>query len=382
MKSLIRLLAICAGLLVAGTAVAGPYPDRPVRLVVGFAAGGPTDVIARIVAEKLSASLGQQFYVEDKPGAGSNIASAEVAKGAPDGYTLTVVSTGFMVNMSLYAHVPYDAVKDFAPITMVAYSPNVLVTNPSVPAKSVKELIALIKANPGKYSFAGPGIGSTPHLSGELFKQKFGLEMVHVPYPGAAPAITSTIGGHTPIAFTALPPALANIKDGKLRALALLAVKRSKEIPDVPTMAGGRLFRPGSRHPDRRIGAGRHAEGDHRPAASRDRQGGGPTRCRGPFDEARLRAGGQQAGGVRLAHQERDREVGQGGARRASAYRMTPHSAACCAGGRIDSNPSAAVAEMVVRTISRASCAGHGRPRCIVARLSHITTSPAFHVCT
>ena len=132
----------------------------------------------------MSAALGQQFFVEDKPGAGSNIASAEVAKAAPDGYTLTVVSTGFMVNMSLYAHVPYDAVKDFAPITMVAYSPNVIVVNPSVPAKSVKELIALIKANPGKYSFAGPGIGSTPHLSGELFKQKFGLEMVHVPYPG------------------------------------------------------------------------------------------------------------------------------------------------------------------------------------------------------
>ena len=237
MTSIIRLLAICAGLLVAGSAVAGPYPDHPVRLVVGFAAGGPTDVIARIVAEKLSASLGQQFYVEDKPGAGSNIASAEVAKAAPDGYTLTVVSTGFMVNMSLYAHVPYDAVKDFAPITMVAYSPNVLVINPSLPAKSVKELIALIKANPSKYSFAGPGIGSTPHLSGELFKQIFGLEMVHVPYPGAAPAITSTIGGHTPIAFTALPPALANVQSGKLRALAVLAVKRSDELPDVPTMA-------------------------------------------------------------------------------------------------------------------------------------------------
>ncbi len=134
----------------------GPYPDHPVRMLVGFAAGGPTDVIARIVAQKLSASLGQQFYVDDKPGAGGNIANAEVAKAAPDGYTLTVVSTGFMVNMSLYAHVPYDAVKDFAPITMVAYSPNVIVVNPSVPAKIVKELIELIKANPGKYSFAGP----------------------------------------------------------------------------------------------------------------------------------------------------------------------------------------------------------------------------------
>jgi len=238
MKIVTRLFALCAGLFIAGSAgAAGQYPDHPVRLVVGFAAGGPTDVIARIVAQKLSAALGQQFYVDDKPGAGGNIANAEVAKAAPDGYTIAVVSTGFMVNMSLYAHVPYDAVKDFAPITMVAFSPNVLVVNPSVPAKSVKELIDLIKAKPGKYSFAGPGIGSTPHLSGELFKQKFGLDLVHVPYPGAAQAINSAIAGDTQIAFTALPPALGNIKAGKLRGLAILAVKRSDELPDVPTMA-------------------------------------------------------------------------------------------------------------------------------------------------
>ena len=236
MRTIVRVLVFCIAIFPGGSAGAQNYPNHPVRMVVGFTAGGPTDVIARIVAEKLSASLGQQFYVENKPGAGSNIASAEVAKAPPDGYTLTVVSTGFMVNMSLYASVPYDAVKDFAPVTMVAFSPNVITVNPSVPAKNVKELIALIKANPGKYSFAGPGIGSTPHLSGELFKQIFGLDMVHVPFPGAAQAVQSTVGGHTQIAFTALPPALANIKDGKLRALALLAVGRSTELPDVPTM--------------------------------------------------------------------------------------------------------------------------------------------------
>jgi len=244
MKIITRLFAFCAGLLIATgagaqgapTGAAAHYPDRPVRMLVGFAAGGPTDVIARIVAQKLSTSLGQQFYVDDKPGAGGNIANAEGAKAAPDGYTLVVESTGFMVNMSLYAKVPYDAVKDFAPITMVAYSPNVISVNPSVPAKSVKELIALIKANPNKYSFAGPGIGSTPHLSGELFKQIFALDMVHVPFPGAAQAVSATLAGHTQIAFTALPPALANIKDGKLRALAVLADKRATELPDVPTM--------------------------------------------------------------------------------------------------------------------------------------------------
>jgi len=243
MKSL-GLLTLCASLMVGGSPDAQDaparggthYPEHSVRVVVGFTAGGPTDVIARIIAERLSTSTGQQFYVDNRPGAGSNIASAEVAKAAPDGYTIIVVSTGFMVNMSLYAHVPYDAVKDFAPITMVAYSPNVVLVNPSVPANNVRELIELIKANPNKYSFAGPGIGSTPHLSGELFKQKFGLDMVHVPFPGAAQAISSAIAGHTPIAFTALPPALANIQEGKLRALALLAVKRSREIPNVPTM--------------------------------------------------------------------------------------------------------------------------------------------------
>jgi tripartite-type tricarboxylate transporter receptor subunit TctC len=236
MRFMVRLLVFCSVIFATAAAHAENYPNRPVRMVVGFTAGGPTDVIARIVAEKLSTSLGQQFYVENKPGAGSNIASAEVAKAPPDGYTLSVVSTGFMVNMSLYASVPYDAVKDFAPITMVAFSPNVISVHPPIPAKTVKELVELIKANPGKYTFAGPGIGSTPHLSGELFKQVFGLEMVHVPYPGAAQAVQSTIGGHTQIAFTALPPALSNIKDGKLRALALLAVKRSSELPDVPTM--------------------------------------------------------------------------------------------------------------------------------------------------
>lgn len=243
MRTRLGLLALGAGLLIGGPAGAQTslsaaihYPEHSVRMVVGFTAGGPTDVIARIIAEKLSTSLGQQFYVDNRPGAGGNIASTEVAKAASDGYTIIVVSTGFMVNMSLYAHVPYDAIKDFAPITMVAYSPNVVVVNPSVPANNVKELIELIKANPNKYSFAGPGIGSTPHLSGELFKQKFSLDMIHVPFPGAAQAISSAIAGHTPIAFTALPPALANIQEGKLRALAVLAVKRNAEIPNVPTM--------------------------------------------------------------------------------------------------------------------------------------------------
>jgi tripartite-type tricarboxylate transporter receptor subunit TctC len=240
MTALIRIAVWLAAMVAAGGAYAqsaGTYPSRSVRVVVGFTAGGPSDVIARIVAQKVSEAWGQQVYVENLPGAGGNTASAQVAKAAPDGYTVMVISTGFIVNASLYAKIPYDPVKDFVPVTLVAASPNVLVVNPSVPAKSVKELIDLIKANPGKYSFAGPGIGSTPHLSGELFKLKFNLDLVHVPFGGAGPAIQSTVAGHTPIAFTALPPALPQIQSSALRGLAILADKRVAALPDLPTMA-------------------------------------------------------------------------------------------------------------------------------------------------
>jgi len=237
MHALIRLLALVAALWVADAAQAQHYPDKSVRVVVGFTAGGPTDVIARIVAQKLSETWGQQFYIENIPGAGSNTASGMVAKTPPDGYTLLVISTGFVVNPSLYAKVPYDAVKDFAPITLVAASPNVVSVHPSVPAKTVQELIALIRANPGKYSFAGPGIGSTPHLSGELFRIRFGLDLVHVPFPGAAPAVGAAIAGHVPIVFSAVPPAISAIQSGQVRALAVTAPKRIPALPDVPTMA-------------------------------------------------------------------------------------------------------------------------------------------------
>jgi tripartite-type tricarboxylate transporter receptor subunit TctC len=235
-----RRTLLLASILLAGTAAVAQaeYPERPITMIVPFAAGGPTDVIARVVAQKLSESLGQQFYVENLPGAGGNTGTATVAKAPADGYTILVVSTGFIVNPSLYAKgVPYDPVKDFAPVTLVAASPNVLTVNPSLPAKSVKELITLVKANPGKYSFAQPATGSTPHLNGELMKLEFGLDLTMVPFTGAAPAVTSTIGGHTPIAFTALPPAMTNIKDGKLRALAVLSTQRVPALPDVPSAA-------------------------------------------------------------------------------------------------------------------------------------------------
>jgi tripartite-type tricarboxylate transporter receptor subunit TctC len=237
LSSIIRLAVGLATLVLAGAACAQPYPDKPVRIIVGFAAGGPTDAIARIVADKLSANLGKQFYVVNQPGAGGNIASGMVATSPGDGYTLIAVSTGFVVNPSLFAKVPYDPIKDFTPITIVAVSPNVISVHPSVPAKNIKELIELIKANPGKYSFAAPGAGSTPHLSGEIFRVTYGLDLPTVQFTGAGPSIQSTVGGHTPVAFSALPSAAAQIKDGLLRALAVTAEKRSPTLPDVPTMA-------------------------------------------------------------------------------------------------------------------------------------------------
>ncbi len=232
-----RGLACLAALVVASAAEAQNYPTKNVRVVVPFAAGGPTDVIARLIALKLSESWGQQFYVENLPGAGGNTGTAQAARTPADGYTLLVVSTGFVVNPSLYARVPYDPVKDFTPVTLVAASPNVVFVHPSVPANSVKELIDLVKSNPAKYSYAQPSTGSTPHLSAELLKLTFGIDLQMVPFTSAALAVNSTLAGHTPVGFTALPPAITNIKEGKLRGLAVMAHKRVDSLPNVMTMA-------------------------------------------------------------------------------------------------------------------------------------------------
>ncbi len=231
-----RGVALCAGLVMASTCwAADTYPDHKVRMIVPFAAGGPTDVIGRMVAERLSDVFGQQVYVEDLPGAGGNLGVEEAKRAAPDGYTILAVSTGFIINPSMYTTIGYDPIKDFAPISLVAASPNVVMVHPSVPAKTLKELVEVIKATPGKYSFAQPATGSTPHLAGELFKQMFNLDMVMVPFNGAPLAVNSTLGGHTPIAFTALPPAIGNIKDGSVRGIAILAKARVAALPDLPT---------------------------------------------------------------------------------------------------------------------------------------------------
>jgi tripartite-type tricarboxylate transporter receptor subunit TctC len=240
MRFTLRSLLACAAIV---TAVAGigpasaAYPEKPVKVIVPFAAGGPTDVMARLIAQKLSESLKQQFYIENRAGAGGNLGMAEVARAAPDGYTVLVASSSFVVNPSLYAKNPYDAYKDFAPVTLAAASPNILVVNSSFPAKSAKELVEILKKEPGKYSIANPGVGTTPQLAAELFKLQLKLDATSVPFGGAGPAIQSAVAGHTPIAFTALPPTSPQVKAGTLRGLAVTSAKRSAALPDVPTMA-------------------------------------------------------------------------------------------------------------------------------------------------
>ena len=235
LKSLAPTVAL--SLLLTGAAAAQPYPAHPVRMIVPFAPAGPTDVFARLLAQKLAAKLGQQFYVENQAGAGGNLGMGNAARAAPDGYSIVFVSTSFIVNPSLFAKIPYDPYKDFAPVTLAAVSPNLLSVHPSIPAKTVMELAAYLKANPGKYSFASAGLGTTPHLSGELFKLSQKLDLVHIPFGGSGPAIQSALAGHTPIAFTVITPAVPQVKAGTLRGLAVTTPKRSPALPDVPTLA-------------------------------------------------------------------------------------------------------------------------------------------------
>ena len=212
------------------------YPARPVRVIVPFAPAGPTDVFARLMAQKLSEQLGVQFYVENVAGAGGNIGAGRAAQSAPDGYTILVNGANHVVNPALYAHVPYDPTADFDPVTIAVSAPAVLTVNPALPVQTVGELVALIKANPGKYSFASPGTGTPPHLVGELFRLSLGLDLVHVPFNGGGPAIGSALAGHTPISFGSVPPAVPLVKDGKLRALAVSTKERLPSLPDVPTI--------------------------------------------------------------------------------------------------------------------------------------------------
>jgi tripartite-type tricarboxylate transporter receptor subunit TctC len=235
-----RFLHLAAGAAVmpavSRNAKAQAYPTRPVRSIVAFAPGGVTDTFARLMAQKLGEHLGQQFYVENIAGATGNIGTGQAARAAPDGYTLLFAFSSYVVNPTLFNKVPYDPYKDFAPVTLAVSSTTVVTVHPAVPAKSVRELVALIRANPGKYSFASAGAGTQAHLAGEQFRLSQGLDLVHVPYNGGGPAIAAVVGGHTPIGFSSPAASIPQIKEGNVRALAITRKTRSQILPDVPTM--------------------------------------------------------------------------------------------------------------------------------------------------
>ncbi len=235
---LVASLVGAAGAMAFSAHAADPkkYPEKPVRIVVGFSAGGTTDVVARIMARELTAELGQSFVIDNKPGAGSNIATELVARAEPDGYTLLFVAVTSAINQTLYPNVKFDLVKDFAPVALGAKVPNVLVVNANVPVKNVQELIAYAKANENKVSYASSGSGTSIHMAGELFKLRTGLKTQHVPYKGSAPALTDLMGGQVQFMFDNMPSAWPHVMSGKLKALAVTTAKRSPTAPDLPTM--------------------------------------------------------------------------------------------------------------------------------------------------
>jgi tripartite-type tricarboxylate transporter receptor subunit TctC len=235
----IRLLCVAIGLSVLNIAsAADPFPTKPLRIVVPFPPGGPADILARTVGDRIAPALGQPVVVDNRPGAGGNIGMELVAKAAPDGHTLALAPAGNLtVNPSLYRNVPYDVGRDFAPVTVIAAVPNVLVLNPQVPAKDLAELIAYAKANPGKLNFSSPGPGSGAHLAGELLKSSAGIDIVHVPYNGIAPAVTAVMAGEVQLMFAGAPSALPQVNGGKLRALGVASPKRMASAPALPTIA-------------------------------------------------------------------------------------------------------------------------------------------------
>jgi len=231
-----RCLVLALLLAAAGAALAQPYPSRPVRLIVGFTPGGGVDINARMLAPKLAEYLGQQVVVENRPGAGTNIANEHVAKSAPDGYTLLINTPAVAINMALYRDLPFDTLRDFTPVSVFSESPNVLVVNAKLAAHNVKELIAMARSAPGKLNYSSAGVGTTQHLAGELLKLRTGTFIVHIPYKGTAPSLTALIAGEVDLSFANIPSIQAHVKSGRLRALAVTAGRRDPQLPDVPTM--------------------------------------------------------------------------------------------------------------------------------------------------
>jgi tripartite-type tricarboxylate transporter receptor subunit TctC len=239
MTPLVRHCAWTVALIAIGMSMgahAAQFPTKPIRLIVPFAPGGSNDIMARIAAQKFSESLGQQVIVDNRPGASGIVGTELAAKAPPDGYTLLMMSLTLTVNPSLYRKLPYDTTKDLVPVSLIASAPLMLVVNPALPAKSVQELIAHAKANPGKLNFGSGGRGTTPHLAGEMLKAMAGLDMTHVPYKGGGPALADLVGGQIQLMLENIPSTLPFAKSGKLRALAVSGMKRSPLVPDLPTL--------------------------------------------------------------------------------------------------------------------------------------------------
>lgn len=236
-RQFLRLAAGASALpAISSIAWGQPYPSRPVRIIVGFAAGGPNDILARLIGQWLSQRLGQQFVIENRPGAGSNIATELVVRAPPDGYTLLLAGSPNAINATLYENKSFDFIRDIVPVASLIRGALVMVVHPSVPAKTLPEFIAYVKANPGKLSYGSGGVGAITHLTAELFKQEAGLDILHVPYRGVAPALTDLLGGQVQVVFGNPAPLIGYISAGKLRALAITTATRSEALPDIPTI--------------------------------------------------------------------------------------------------------------------------------------------------
>ena len=311
-RAAIGLIAMgFAAFLSTGSALAQDYPTRPVRWVVGYPPGGATDILARLIGQRLSEGLGQQFIIENKPGAGNNVGTEAVVNADPDGYTVLLVNPANGINASFYAKLNFNFIRDIAPVAGLARVPNVMIVPNDFPAKTVAEFIAYAKANPGKVNMASSGNGTSIHLSGELFKAMTGVEMLHVPYRGSAPAITDLLSGRVQVMFDNMPSAISHIRAGTLRAVAVTTEKRSPELADVPTVGDTVKGYEASAW----FGMGAPAK---TPKPIRQAQQGDqcdPGRAR---DEEEDRGHGRRracrhAGGFRQDHRLRNRQVGEGG---------------------------------------------------------------------
>ncbi len=304
------LAALAAAFLATGAAAADTYPSRPVKIIVPFAAGGPADVYARVLGSRLEKALGKAFVIEDMPGGGSIVGTEAVAKSQPDGYTLLMMSNTHTVNESLIKDKPFQLMRDFVPVAPVNYSDLVLAVHPSVPAKTLKELIALAKSKPGVLNYASSGPGTPYHMAGELFKAMAGVDIVHVPYKGSSGARTDLLGGQVQMMFDAITTMAPHVEAGKVRALGTTGKVRSSVLPERAHPLGG--GRAGLRGRDlaRHHGAEGHAAGHRRPAERRDPQGRHLARARGRVEEAGRGAHVDDARGVRQVPARRHREVG------------------------------------------------------------------------